>query len=84
MDPVDRRRREAERNLVQQQENGVGQQRPPNRHRLLFAPGERAGPSGQTGSEVWKDIQHCRHVPGPGAAGGACQAQIFRHRHVGE
>ena len=82
VDILDRQRREAERDLVEQQQARVGYQRAPDRGRLLLASGQRRGALVAQPREHREGLDHGldRPAAGPFALRGDPQVLLDRER----
>src|SRR5262249_4944082 len=72
-EPLDDRRREAERRLVEEQHVGSRDERPRDRELLLLAPRERTGVPARMLPDDREELVHPREVVGEAVAAPACR-----------
>ena len=84
IDAIDGERRQAERDLVEQQQLRIGHQRAADRGRLLLAAGQGAGQASAARLEIGKRLHHRVDVHAPGAPRRAREQQILLDRQARE
>ena len=81
---LDDDRRQAERHLVEQQEAGVGHQRPADGDGLALAPRQHVGGAPQQRPHEREHVEHPIDVPPTGAPRVAADQQVLLHGEAGE
>jgi hypothetical protein len=79
-----RQRRQAQRDLVEQQHARVGHERAANGHGLLLPAREFAGPRIELGDQLREGIEHGVKAPLPAPPRSAGHQQVLAHGHAGK